>query len=189
MSLSTAQPTPTYVDPKRYFYALSIFWPFVPVVGIALALSTGWGVFYGFTLILWYGIVSVLDVVLGKDESNPPDAAMERLESDRYYRVLAYLTVPVHYITLIVSAWAVATMPLAWWEVLLLALSVGVANGLAINTGHELGHKPASLDRWMAKIVLAVVGYGHFLLEHNRGHHRDVATPEDPASARFGENI
>lgn len=189
MSLAAQDRPVAYADPKRYWYALSIFWPLVPALGVWAALATGWGVFYGFTLILWYVIVTALDFALGKDEANPPDAAMEQLEGDRYYRLLAYLTVPVHYVTLVVAAWAVATQPLAWWEVLLLALSVGVANGLAINTGHELGHKPATLDRWMAKIALAVVGYGHFLLEHNRGHHRDVATPEDPASARFGENI
>jgi len=188
MSMVSEQPA-VYRDPKRYWYLLSIFWPLVPVIGIWAALSTGWGILYGTTLILWYGIVTGLDILLGKDEANPPDSAMTGLEADGYYRFLAYLTVPVHYVTLVVCAWAVATVPMAWWEVLLLALSVGVANGLAINTGHEIGHKPASLDRWMAKIVLAVVGYGHFLLEHNRGHHRDVATPEDPASARFGENI
>lgn len=178
-----------FVDRKRYLYVLSILWPLVPVIGIALALNTGWGIFYGFTVILWYVIISGVDALLPEDESNPPDSAMERLENDGYYRFLAYCTVPVHYVTLLACAWAVATLPMAWWEVMLLALSVGIANGLAINTGHELGHKPKSFDRWMAKIVLAVVGYGHFMIEHNRGHHRDVATPDDLASARFGENI
>ena len=35
----------------------------------------------------------------------------------------------------------------------------------------------------------ALVGYGHFSLEHNAGHHRRVATPEDCASARLGESF
>jgi hypothetical protein len=68
-------------------------------------------------------------------------------------------------------------------------LSVGVVNGLAINTGHELGHKKTNLERWLAKTVLAVVGYGHFFIELNRGHHKDVATPEDPASAKLGQTL
>jgi hypothetical protein len=72
---------------------------------------------------------------------------------------------------------------------LLLAVSAGIANGLGINTGHELGHKKTQLERNLAKIVLAVPAYGHFCIEHNRGHHRDVATPEDPASSRMGESI
>src|SRR3546814_5711077 len=79
--------------------------------------------------------------------------------------------------------------PIAWWEVVALAFSLGIVNGLALNTGHELGHKKEPFDRWMAKIVLAVVGYGHFFIEHNKGHHRDVATPEDPATSRMGESI
>jgi alkane 1-monooxygenase len=64
-----------------------------------------------------------------------------------------------------------------------------MAAGLGINTGHELGHKKSRLERTLAKIVLAVPAYGHFCIEHNRGHHSDVATPEDPASARMGESI
>jgi alkane 1-monooxygenase len=52
-----------------------------------------------------------------------------------------------------------------------------------------LGHKNTGLERWLAKIVLAPTFYGHFFIEHNRGHHRDVATPLDPASSRMGESI
>jgi alkane 1-monooxygenase len=70
-----------------------------------------------------------------------------------------------------------------------MAVTAGMVSGLGINTGHELGHKRAAFERWLAKIVLAVPVYGHFCVEHNRGHHRDVATPEDPASARMGESI
>src|SRR5579871_5853940 len=61
--------------------------------------------------------------------------------------------------------------------------------GIAINTAHELGHKRDRLERWLSKIALAQSGYGHFFIEHNRGHHVKVATPEDPASARLGESF
>ncbi len=88
-----------------------------------------------------------------------------------YYRVLTALTVPIHYFTLLFAAYVVGTQDLPWHAVLGLALSVGVVNGLAINTGHELGHKNTKLERWLAKIVLALIGYGHFFIEHNRGHH------------------
>ena len=33
------------------------------------------------------------------------------------------------------------------------------------------------------------MAYGHFFVEHNRGHHARVATPADPASARLGESF
>lgn len=178
-----------YVDRKRYLWMLSVVWPAAPLIGLYLVSLTGWGIFYAFTLVVWYGVIPALDVMFGNDPNNPPEAAVARLEADRYYRILTYLTVPVHYASLIVSAWWVATQPMAWWEVVMLALSLGIVNGLALNTGHELGHKKAAFERWMAKIVLAVVGYGHFFIEHNKGHHRDVATPEDPATSRMGEGI
>ena len=61
--------------------------------------------------------------------------------------------------------------------------------GVGINTAHEMGHKKDELERWLSKITLAQTCYGHFYIEHNRGHHVRVATPEDPASARFGETF
>jgi len=70
-----------------------------------------------------------------------------------------------------------------------LALTVGTVAGVGINTAHELGHKRDELERRLSKVALAQTGYGHFYVEHNRGHHANVSTPEDPASARFGESF
>jgi len=66
---------------------------------------------------------------------------------------------------------------------------VGALGGVGINTAHEMGHKKESLERWLAKITLAQTFYGHFYIEHNRGHHVRVATPEDPASSRLGQTF
>jgi alkane 1-monooxygenase len=60
---------------------------------------------------------------------------------------------------------------LAWPTKIGLALSVGLLGGVGINTGHEMGHKKDSLERWLAKITLAQMCYGHLYIEHNRGHH------------------
>ena len=68
-------------------------------------------------------------------------------------------------------------------------ISIGCIGGIGINTAHELGHKKESHERWLSKIALAQSFYGHFYIEHNRGHHVRVATPEDPASSRLGENF
>ena len=70
-----------------------------------------------------------------------------------------------------------------------LAVSIGCIGGIGINTAHELGHKREANERWLSKIALAQSFYGHFYIEHNRGHHVRVATPEDPASSRMGENF
>jgi alkane 1-monooxygenase len=174
----------TYTDRRRWLWALSLFWPMMPALACWLAATSGDAIWYWATVIVWYGIVPVLDHLLPEDASNPPPEVVPQLEADRYYRWLTYLTVPIHYVTFGVAAWTVGTQDLPWHGVLGLALSVGLINGLAINTGHELGHKTTTVERWLAKVVLAVVGYGHFFIEHNKGHHRDVATPEDPATSR-----
>lgn len=70
-----------------------------------------------------------------------------------------------------------------------MAITAGAYSGLGINTAHELGHKKEPFERILARIALAIPAYGHFCVEHNHGHHRYVATPEDPASARMGESI
>lgn len=78
------------------------------------------------------------------------------------------------------------------WLVAGTAIYVGYGrrhSGVGINTAHEMGHKKDSLERWLSKITLAQTCYGHFYIEHNRGHHVRVSTPEDPASARFGETL
>ncbi|MEM9360584.1 MAG: alkane 1-monooxygenase [Pseudomonadota bacterium] len=179
----------TYTDRRRWLWSLSLFWPLMAVISWWVAAYSGQRIWYWGTRIVWYGLVPVIDHLLPTDGSNPPEEVVPQLERDPYYRVLTYLTVPIHYFTLIYTAYVVGTQNLPWYAILGLALSVGVVNGLAINTGHELGHKKTKLERWLAKIVLAVVGYGHFLIEHNRGHHVDVATPKDPASAKLGQSI
>jgi alkane 1-monooxygenase len=68
-------------------------------------------------------------------------------------------------------------------------VSIGCIGGIGINTAHELGHKREQHERWLSKIALAQSFYGHFYIEHNRGHHVRVATPEDPASSRVGESF
>ncbi len=66
---------------------------------------------------------------------------------------------------------------------------MGAINGIAINTGHELSHKHDRLDRILSMVALAPTGYTHFAVEHPYGHHKRVATPEDPASSRMGESF
>ena len=83
-----------YVDKKRYFWILSVFWPATPLIGLYLVSVTGWSIWYGTVLILWYLAVPMLDAMFGEDFSNPPESAVPDLERDRYYRVLTYLTVP-----------------------------------------------------------------------------------------------
>ena len=178
-----------YVDRKRYLWILSVLFPLQPLTGIYLHYLTGNEAWIFFGILTTYAIGPLLDWILGEDENNPPEEVVMQLERDKYYRRLTYAIIPLHFAALIGSAWYATAAGLAWWSYLGLAMVAGMTAGLAINTGHELGHKNSRIEKWLAKLVLAVPAYGHFSIDHNRGHHRDVSTPEDPASARMGESI
>ena len=96
---------------------------------------------------------------------------------------------PVLWASFIAICVFVASQPLSATGLLAMIINTGGGLGFAINLGHEMGHKKSTLERWLAKLALAPACYGHFYIEHNRGHHRDVATPVDPASSRMGESI
>src|SRR6185312_3862037 len=139
--------------------------------------------------ILVFGVFSLLDVIVGMDAENPPDSVIKWLEQDRYYRWCTYVFIPVQYAGLVFACWLWAHGGLSALDKIGLAFTMAMVSGIAINTALELGHKRASLERWLSKVALAQSGYGHFFIEHNRGHHVRVATPEDPASARLGESF
>lgn len=178
-----------YRDRKRWWWLLSVVYPLLPFTGIALHALTGREIALGLPLLISYGLMPLLDLLIGEDRNNPPEAVVPQLEQERYYRWLTWITVPLHFIALIACAWWVGTHELSWWAVLMLAYVAGTDSGLGINTGHELGHKNTAVEQWLARLVLAVPAYGHFTVEHGRGHHRSVSTPEDHASARMGESI
>ena len=178
-----------YVDRKRWFWLLSVTYPLQPLLAIGLHWQTGNEAWFLLPFLINYAIAPLLDWAIGEDTNNPPEEVVMQLDQDPYYRRLTFIVVPVHYLTLTVCAWYAATQPLSWWGFVLLAAIAGLTAGLAINTGHELGHKNSKIEKLLAKIVLAVPAYGHFTVEHNRGHHKDVSTPSDPASARMGESI
>lgn len=179
----------SYRDEKRHWWWLPLFVAISPVVGIYLAHATSQLAWLWITPVLWYVILPIADALIGRDARNPPDEAVSSLESDPYYKGLVYASIPLFYLTWIVGAWAVATQDYGWVGYLGVTLGVSLTNGLALVVGHEVGHKTSRFEKRLAQIVLAVPAYGHFSAEHNRGHHKDVATPDDPASSRFGENL
>lgn len=179
----------TWRDKKRYFWPLSLVVPLLPFMGWAGVELTGWDLFW-YAGPLWILVgVPILDTIVGVDRENPPEWATDQLSADRYYRVLTYLFVPLQYVAFFWGAWMFTHGDLSLFARLGLTLTVGAVGGIGIANAHELGHKKGKLERWLAKVVLAQTAYGHFEIEHNRGHHARVSTPEDPASARLGETF
>lgn len=179
----------SYNDKKRYLWLISVFMPVFPLMGVFIFYRTGVEWTLCLPLLLNYTLMPLLDWLIGSDSNNPPEELVPQLEADKYYRYLTYLTVPLHFVTLCIFAYVVGTNDLSWWSILVTAIIAGGYSGLGINTAHELGHKQTGIEKLLAKITLAVPAYGHFCVEHNRGHHVLVATPDDPASSRLGESI
>ena len=189
MTTTTLNPTVQWKDAKRSMWALGLLVPLIPFICWALVVATGHGAWWWFGPVFLYAIVPVLDQWIGGDQENPPEELVERLESERYYRYVTWAFLPLQYAATVLGAWSAVNGGLAWWELAGLVMTIGIVNGTGINTAHELGHKKEELERWLAKIALAPVAYGHFFIEHTRGHHVRAATPEDPASSRMGESF
>jgi len=178
-----------WTDGKRYAWLLGIIVPLSPFLAFFWVTVTGFGALWYLGPLLVFGLFPLLDMAIGLDRTNPPDSVLKFLEQDRYYRWCTYVFIPIQYAGLVFACWMWAYGDLSLAENIGLALTMAVVGGIAINTAHELGHKRASSEKWLSRIALAQTGYGHFFIEHNRGHHVKVATPEDPASSRLGESF
>ncbi|MFR9749432.1 alkane 1-monooxygenase [Nocardia sp. 004] len=176
-------------DPKRYLWILSLIAPACALLPSQLVAHTGLELFWWIGPIIVLGVIPLLDWFIGDDGSNPRDEDYEALANDHYYRWCTYLFLPMQFIGLLIAGYLWADDALSLVDKLGLAVTLGFVSGIGINAAHELGHRAEHLERWLAKIALAQSAYGHFFVEHNRGHHVRVATPEDPASARFGESL
>lgn len=137
-----------------------------------------------------FGVIPLLDVLIGEDVRNPPEAAADTLRRDRFYTRILLAWVIVQLLVLAFSLIALRLLPLSVPEAVGLVVSTGIlSGGIGITVAHELGHRLGRRERLGAQILLISVGYLHFLAEHNRGHHVNVATPLDPATARRGESF
>ena len=183
-------------DKKRYLWIMGAIIPLIPMMMWGLYAWTGATIVWFFGPFFVFVLIPLFDLLAGLDPNNPPDELIEALEEDRYYRWVTYAFIPVQIAGLIWGAYLLGggTLPgiddpLTVVQKVGLALGLGMVAGIGINTAHELGHKKEEHERWFARVALAQTFYGHFFIEHNRGHHVRVATPPDPASSRLGESI
>ncbi|MEY3923126.1 MAG: hypothetical protein RI915_773 [Pseudomonadota bacterium] len=183
-------PLPSYIDKKRFAWLFSVVGPAISMVGTVAVSVFGvssWILFFPF--VFYYFFVPFLDFLFGEDISNPPESAIEALEADAYYRWITYATIPILWIAVIFNCIFLCTFSLTTLEWIATVMSTGSVLGFGLNVSHELGHKLQTVPRKIALFNTALGAYGHFSIEHNRGHHRHVSTPEDPASSKMGENI
>lgn len=143
-----------------------------------------------FPLFFLFVLIPIADYGLGHDPRNPDPAEAQALEEDRWFRWLTLAALPAQLGVLVWSGGHFAQagfgpVGIAGW-----LLSQGIVGGvLAINVAHELIHKDTAHERIAGGLLLTSVGYQGFKIEHVRGHHVHVSTPEDASSARFGQSL
>ncbi len=166
----------------RYLFAYTL--PLSAVVALYML-----GTWSFATLIYAFGIIPILDQAISQQRANESGEEVgERQLVNRFFDWLLYLNVPLLWAIVGYFLFTVAYVPLETYELVGLTLSVGiVAGSLGINVAHELGHRGERFEQWLSQALLLPTLYMHFFVEHNRGHHKHVATPLDPATSRKGE--
>lgn len=171
------------------FKKLAFLWSYsliAVIVGSYYLLGPGW-TFAG--IVYTYVVIPLLDKLLGNDRANLDHGAYHAVLTDRYFDALIYSFVYLHYALLGWGCYVLVFGGLTGWQQAGLIYSIGIFGGGIINVAHELGHRSSRVAQFHAKAALLSVCYGHFIIEHNRGHHVNVATPLDPATSHRGQTL
>lgn len=160
----------------------------LPLAAWATFTDRHWS-YWGVPLI-GFGLVPLLDLLFQGHHARLSDEEERAVLNDPLYDAVLYAVVPVQYALLWLFLQRVSMLDLHGWDLLGCIASMGLLCGIhGINVAHELGHRTNRWERDLARALLLTSLYMHFIIEHNRGHHRRVATAEDPASARYGESV
>ena len=169
--------------------AIKYLLPFIIYVSAIRSFHTQ-GIVVWFPLILAWVIIPLAELFIKPDSKNMGVVEEELAKTDKIYDLILYIIVPLQFIALYFFLKNISDPTLAWYDT---AGRIGVMGLLCgvfgINVGHELGHRVNVFEQTLAKMLLLSSLYMHFFIEHNKGHHKRVATPEDPSSARLGEWI
>ena len=178
---------------KKWSYV--VFWgtmvplvPFSAYIGVESGTQDYWAWFMYFVI---FGIIPVADYIIGKDPSNPDEEVqVPSLTEEVIYRVFTILMGFV-WIAVLADAFKIfmtndyGLLGKIGWIV-----SIGTVGGIiAINLGHELIHKDPKIENWMGGLLLSSVTYAGFKVEHVRGHHVHVSTPDDASSSQYNQGL
>jgi alkane 1-monooxygenase len=167
----------------RYLFAYTL-----PLSAFAALYLQGWWSFS--TVVYAFGIIPLVDYFAPQAKANTRGEEDDSKATRRFFDWLLYANVPIFYALMGYLFVVVSSSALQTFELIGSILSVGIIGGsLGINVAHELGHRTKRVEQVLAKALLLPNLYLHFFIEHNRGHHKHVATPHDPATSRFGESL
>ncbi len=167
--------------------ALKYLWSYIIPASLVLVLYIrGW---FSFSAVLVaFFAIPILESILQGTEKNMSETEASGALKNKIYDLILYSNLPILWGMIAWYFYVVANIPLQNYEFWGISISMGIFLGaMGINVAHELGHRDKAYERFMAKMLLLPNMYMHFIIEHNRGHHVNIATKEDPASARYNE--
>lgn len=134
--------------------------------------------------------IPLVELIISPRTENLDSAEEHIAKDDRIYDIWLYMVIPLQYAALTLFLFSLKDPSLTTAELIGRIFVMGLLCGtFGINVGHELGHRKNLYERNMAKTLLLTSLYMHFYIEHNKGHHKNVSTKEDPSSARRGESV
>lgn len=166
-------------------YLIAYIAPLSAVAGLWLG---GWWSF-GMTYVA-FGIIPFFELFLPKSVDNHAAEVEEDRSRHRFFDFLLYSHIPIMYALVIWACLKLQNEALSTLEIVGMTFNIGIMIGaFGINVAHELGHRASKFEQFLSKTLLLPALYQHFFIEHNRGHHKNVATELDPATSRLGENL
>ena len=160
----------------------------VPVIVFISLYLNGWWSY--FAPVFAFGLIPFLELILPQSEKNMTKEEEKVVKNQAFYDWIVYLNVPFQFGLLVYFLFIISGGGLELYEIIGKTIAMGLACGvLGINVAHELGHRHKRSEQMMSKSLLLTSLYMHFFIEHNRGHHKNIATRLDPATSRHGEHL
>lgn len=139
--------------------------------------------------IIFFVFVPMLEFFIKPNKVNFTKEEEKKEKNNKLYTYVLYLTLPIQIVFLILFFYAIQE-PLNTSELAGRIFGMGIMCGvIGINVGHELGHRNNRFDEFIGESLLLSSLNTHFLPYHNGGHHYNVATPKDAATARKNEPL
>ena len=169
---------------KDLKYLMSYSIALMAFIGISL------GGFYNYLAVVFTFIfISILETIVKKSDEEYTEEEKKSRLLDPFFDLLLYLNIPIVFGIFFFSLDKLAfTSSVSDIIGIILSASIVMATN-GINVGHELGHRKSIIARTCSKLLYLPCQYMHFYIEHNFGHHINVATPEDPATARYKQTL
>ena len=179
-----------------------------PFTGIIYLIIISMGEYYPTAFLIGFSLLLIIG-----DRILPRDTEIQKFSYPNILNLSIYINLPILLILILLvtsflsnnlSQWYINTLDKFIYTDFMqiknsfntidkfsLAIYTGLIMGpMGIVTGHELTHRIKNkFDMFIGNWLLAFSWDCTFAIEHVYGHHKNACLPEDPASAKVGENI